>query len=134
MSAARFLPALHLTPLDSALTLNDSPMSSTILRLGFWILIISLAAFVIDSTFRNSPFSGLISIELTQNVMMLSGALIVLGVVLRIFDKTARKVVSRSNKCRVCGTVVAAGQIYCRPHLRGMLEREDRKTHSTRTR
>jgi predicted nucleic acid-binding Zn ribbon protein len=51
-----------------------------------------------------------------------------------MFDKTARKVVTTKTKCRVCGVAVAPGQIYCRPHLRGVLEREDRRTHSTRLR
>jgi predicted nucleic acid-binding Zn ribbon protein len=109
-------------------------MSNTVLRLGFWILIASLVVYVVDTSFSNSPFAGLISLELITDVLMLSGLLIVIGVVLKIFDKNAVKATMHKNKCRVCGTAVPQGQIYCRPHLRGMLEREDRRTHSTRVR
>ncbi len=109
-------------------------MSVTILRLGLWILILSLALYVLDTSITNSPFAELVSVGLVQNLMVLGGFLFVLGFVLRLFNKTAGKVLQKTTHCRVCNTVIPNGQIYCRPHLRGMLDREDRKTHNTRIR
>ncbi len=109
-------------------------MSSTILRLGLWMLILTLALFVVDTSFEGSPIAELITVGLLQKVFALSALLIVAGIVTRIFDKTAGKVLQKTNHCRLCQTVIPAGQIYCRVHLRGMLEREDRKTHNTRIR
>ena len=109
-------------------------MSSTILRLGLWILILALVVYVVDTSFANSPFAGLIELDLITKIIAVAGVLVVVGIVMKMFDKTAGKVLSKGNKCRVCGVEIPAGQIYCRPHLRGMLEREDRKTHNTRIR
>ena len=109
-------------------------MALTILRLGLWILILSLALYVLDTSITNSPFAELVNVGLVQNVMILGAGLFVLGLVMRLFGKTAGKVLQKATHCRVCNTVIPNGQIYCRVHLRGMLEREDRKTHNTRIR
>ena len=108
-------------------------MSTTLLRLGLWILVLSLALYVVDTSFSNSPLAGFVSLELLSQFFVLSAGLIIAGVVMRIVGKTAGKVMAK-NHCRVCNTVIPPGALYCRPHLRGMLEREDRKTHSTRSR
>ncbi|MGZ8852421.1 MAG: hypothetical protein ACXW2X_03425 [Thermoanaerobaculia bacterium] len=109
-------------------------MSTTILRTGVWILIIALALFVIDTSFTNSPLAGLLSADLLTYVLVFAGVLIVTGVIARIFSKPPGKAAAGKNKCRVCGVAVPQGAIYCRPHLRGVLEREDRRTHNTRIR
>lgn len=109
-------------------------MAITILRLGLWILILSLALYVLDTSMTNSPFAELVNVGLVQNVMYLGAALFVVGLVMRVFGGTASKVLQKNSHCRVCNTVIPHGQIYCRVHLRGMLEREDRKTHNTRIR
>ncbi len=109
-------------------------MAITILRLGLWILILSLGLYVLDTSITNSPFAELVNVGLVQQVMFLGGALFVVGLLMRVFGKTAGKVLQKATHCRVCNTVIPNGQIYCRAHLRGMLEREDRKTHNTRIR
>ena len=109
-------------------------MSITVLRLGLWTLILSLGLYVVDTTFEGSKISELITVDLVQDVFMLSIGLVVLGFILRVFDKTAGKVLHKQTRCRMCDVVIPNGQIYCRAHLRGMLEREDRKTHNTRIR
>lgn len=109
-------------------------MAITILRLGLWILILSLALYVLDTSITNSPFAELVNVGLVQQVMYFGAALFVIGLAMRLFGKTASKVLQKSTHCRVCNVSIANGQIYCRTHLRGMLEREDRKTHSTRIR
>jgi|SRR5688572_8641058 hypothetical protein len=106
-------------------------MSATLLRLGLWILVLVLALYVIHES-SEQPVAELIPINMLQNALLLSVALIIGGVVMRMLEK-GKDAVSK-NRCRVCGTAVPQGAIYCRPHLRGMLEREDRRTHNTKIR
>ncbi len=108
-------------------------MSSTVLRLGLWLLILTLGLFIFDSRFDETPLGELITPTLLQHLIVLSLILVAGGTVWRIFEKTASKVVVK-NRCKVCGTPVAHGAIYCRTHLRGVLEAEDRRTHSGTTR
>jgi len=107
-------------------------MSSTLLRLGLWIAIVVLAAYVITESFEGSTIAELIPIHLMTKVLGLAAVLAIAGVIAKLFEKTKERV-SR-NRCRVCGTPVTSGAIYCRNHLRKVLELEDRKTHNTRIR
>lgn len=109
-------------------------MANTLLRFGLYLLVLSLALYVIDSSMANSPIAELMNTNMLQYFFIASAAMIVAGIVLRVVSPAATKVLQKSNRCRVCDTVIPAGQIYCRPHLRGMLEREDRKTHNSRIR
>jgi hypothetical protein len=107
-------------------------MSSTLLRLGLWIVIIVLALYVVHETYENSPISDIVSMELMQKALMVGGAAIALGFVLRLFEKGTRAVVK--NRCAVCRTVIPPGAIYCRAHLRNILHEEDDRTHMTHIR
>lgn len=106
-------------------------MSSTLLRLGLWIAIVVLAAYVITESFEGSTIAEMIPIHLMTNVLILAAVLAIAGVIARLFERTKEKA---KNRCRVCGTPVTSGAIYCRNHLRKVLELEDRKTHNTRIR
>jgi hypothetical protein len=108
-------------------------MSSTLLRLGLYLVICNLILFVLSSTFEDTKLGELVTSSLLQHLFILSGVLVVAGMVMRLFAKSAGKSFSK-NRCSVCGTPIPHGAIYCRPHLRGMLEREDKKTHNTRIR
>ncbi len=108
-------------------------MSSTVLRLGLWLIIVTLGLFIVDANFEDTALGDMITPTLLQHVLVLSIILAAAGAVWRIFEKAANKVVVK-NRCKVCGTPVAHGAIYCRPHLRGVLEAEDRRTHSGTTR
>ena len=105
-------------------------MSSTVLRGGLWLTILTLIAYIFDSNFDETPLGQLITPTLLQHMFIFSGALIVLGIVLMVVEKATHKVTTAKNRCRVCGTQVAPGAIYCRQHLRSILEAEDRRTHS----
>ena len=107
-------------------------MSSTLMRLGLWILIIVLVLYVLQESFENLPFAELSATGLLQKGLLAGVALIGVGFILRIFEKGA-KVVTKS-RCVVCKTPVAHGAIYCRAHLRNILSDEDDKTHMTRIR
>ena len=107
-------------------------MSTTILRLGLWTLILVLALYVLASTYHSEPWAELIPMRMLQQALMVAGALIVIGIVLRILGKGADAV--RKNRCQVCRTPIPPGAIYCRAHLRTLLAEEDERTHATRVR
>ena len=105
-------------------------MSTTILRLGLWTLIIVLALYVLASTYAHEPWAEMIPMPMLQQALVLAGALIVLGIVLRVLGKGADAV--KKNRCQVCRTPVPPGAIYCRAHLRTLLAEEDDRTHATK--
>ena len=107
-------------------------MSSTLLRLGLWIIVIVLALYVIHETYEDSPVAEMVSVDLMQKALMVGAAAFVLGVVLRLFEKGTRVVVK--NRCRVCRTPIPSGAIYCRAHLRNILHEEVDRTHASRSR
>jgi predicted nucleic acid-binding Zn ribbon protein len=108
-------------------------MSSIVLRLGFWLTILTLGLFIFSSKLEASRYGEIITPSLLQHMFVLAGVLIVAGIAVGIFEKAASKVVVK-NRCKVCGTPVTHGAIYCRAHLRGVLEEEDRRTHAGTTR
>ena len=107
-------------------------MSSTLFRLGLWMLVVILAVFVMRETYNESALAELVEDTLLQQAMMLAVLIVAAGVVLKIFEKGKNAVVK--NRCRTCGRPVPSGAIYCREHLRSVLDLEDRKTHNTRIR
>ena len=105
-------------------------MSTTLLRLGLWTLILVMAVYVLVTTYEEEPWTEMIPVEMLQQALILAGAVIVIGLVARLFDKGA-KVVAK-NRCRVCRTPIPSGALFCRAHLRSILHEEDDKTHATR--
>jgi hypothetical protein len=105
-------------------------MASTLLRLGFWILILVLALYVAVSEFGDQEWAHLIPTPMLQQALGLSILLILAGIAARILGKGVSAVAK--NRCRVCRTPVPSGAIYCRAHLRAVLYEEDEKTHSAR--
>jgi predicted nucleic acid-binding Zn ribbon protein len=107
-------------------------MSATLLRLGLWIVLIVIAAYVLHETFEESPMQEYFAPAVMQKALALGGLLIVAGIVARLLERGA-KVVSK-NRCAKCRTPIAKGAIYCREHLRNILHEEDDRTHMTRIR
>ena len=109
-------------------------MSSTLLRLGLWTIVLVLVLFVLRESFSEAPFADMIPQNMLEQAMIVAAVVVVAGVALRAFEKTSGVVVGGKLKgrCQVCKKPIPQGAIYCREHLRNMLEREDRKTHSTR--
>jgi len=104
-------------------------MSSTLLRLGFWTLILVLALFVLATTYPDEQWAELISNRMLTQALVLAIALIVAGIVASLFGKGVSAVAK--NRCRVCRIPIPVGAIYCRAHLRAILHEEDDRTHST---
>ena len=111
---------------------STSPMSSTLLRIGLWILLVVVALYVLRETLETGPWVEYVSAGLLQKTLMLGFLAIAGGGVARVLEK-GHKVVTK-NRCVVCRTPIASGAIYCRAHLRGVLHREEDRTHMTRTR
>jgi predicted nucleic acid-binding Zn ribbon protein len=108
-------------------------MSTTLLRLGLWMVILVLGLYVLATSFPDEPWAELIPMPMLQQALMLGVIVVLAGVVARVLGKGAQAV-SAKNRCRICRRPIAAGAIYCREHLRSILEDEDEKTHATRIR
>ncbi|HKR63262.1 MAG TPA: hypothetical protein VJZ00_05980 [Thermoanaerobaculia bacterium] len=103
------------------------------LRLGLWTLILVLALYVLAATYPDEPFAELIPAPMLQQALVVAVVLIVAGIVLRLLGVGVAAVKPR-NRCRVCRTEIPHGAIYCRAHLRTILQEEDERTHHTRIR
>jgi len=108
-------------------------MATTLLRLGLWTVILVLVLYVLATTYPEEPWAELIPMEMLQQALILGGAVVVAGIVMRVLGKGASKVVAK-NRCRVCRKPIVTGAMYCREHLRSILAEEDEKTHVTRIR
>jgi len=129
----RSLCTSKLTPHHEALTLDFWPMSSTLLRLGLWITLAVVALYVLHETFADTHLGEYFSTPLLQKGLVIGILLVVAGIVMRMLEKGASKVVAK-NRCKICKTSIPVGAIYCREHLRNVLAREDERTHMTKTR
>ncbi|HMC21229.1 MAG TPA: hypothetical protein VKL19_05250 [Thermoanaerobaculia bacterium] len=107
-------------------------MSSTLLRLGLWTELAVVALYVLHETFAETHLAEYFSTSMLQKGLVVGILLIVAGIVMRMLEKGAKKVVR--NRCAICKTPIPSGAIYCREHLRNVLQREDERTHMTRTR
>lgn len=107
-------------------------MSSTLLRLGLWIVLLVVAAYVLHETFEDAPVAEFFAPALLSKALALGILLAIAGLVARVFDRGG-KVVAQ-NRCVVCKALIPKGAIYCRAHLRNILQREEDRTHSTRVR
>jgi len=107
-------------------------MSSTLLRLGLWIVLLVVILYVLQQTYEDAPFVDFFAPAMLQRALILGGILVAAGVVMRILERGAKVVIK--NRCVVCKTAIDHGAIYCREHLRGVLNRENDRTHRTRIR
>jgi predicted nucleic acid-binding Zn ribbon protein len=107
-------------------------MSSTLLRLGLWTLVLILALYVASATYSQQSWAEMIPESMLQQGLVVAVLVVIAGLVAKVFEK-GQKVVSK-NRCKICSKPIPTGAIYCREHLRNMLELEDRRTHNTRIR
>jgi predicted nucleic acid-binding Zn ribbon protein len=106
-------------------------MSSTLLRLGLWVILLVVVMYVLQQTYEEAPFVDFFAPAMLQKALALGGILIAAGVVMRILERGAKTIVVKS-RCVVCKMPIEQGALYCRQHLRRMLNREDDRTHRTR--
>jgi hypothetical protein len=107
-------------------------MSSTLLRLGLWVVLLVVVLYVLQQTYEDAPFVDFFAPAMLQKALVLGGLLVAAGMVMRVLERGAKVIVK--NRCIVCKLPIEHGAIYCRQHLRQILSREDDRTHMTRTR
>lgn len=95
-------------------------------------MVLVLALYVVQATYAGQPFADLIPTPMLQQALVLAILVVLAGIVAKAVEKGQRAV--SKNRCKVCSKPIPAGAIYCREHLRSMLEIEDRRTHNTRIR
>lgn len=105
-------------------------MSVTLLRLGLWIVLAGVVLYVLHETYPTAPAVEYFPPPMLQKALALGVLLIGGGIVMRVLEKGAKAV--SKNRCVVCKTPIPPGAIYCRAHLRGVLHREEDRTHSRR--
>jgi hypothetical protein len=107
-------------------------MSSTLLRLGLWVVLLVVVLYVLQQTYEEAPFVDFFAPAMLQKALLVGGLLVVAGFVMRLLERGAKVIVK--NRCIVCRLPIEHGAIYCRQHLRQVLSREDDRTHMTRLR
>jgi hypothetical protein len=107
-------------------------MSSTLLRLGLWIILLVVVLYVLQQTFEEAPFVDFFAPAMLQKALVLGGFAVAAGIVMRVLERGAKVVLK--NRCITCRTPIEHGAIYCREHLRSVLNREIDRTHMTRLR
>ncbi len=84
------------------------------------MLLAVLAAWVLrDSALKEA--ADILNSELLNRAGMLSIATIGLSVVALIYEKLTSG--PKKRKCKTCGRPTIAGEFYCRPHLRDIVDR-----------
>ena len=107
-------------------------MSSTLLRLGLWVTLLAIVAYVIHETFTEGDIAAFVPVPVMVKALGLGVILIAAGMVMRVLESGAKAVAK--NRCVVCRTPIPKGAMYCRAHLRDVLHREEDRTHMTRLR
>ena len=105
-------------------------MSSTLLRLGLWIILIVIGLYVLQQTYEGLPAAEYFAPAMLVKALVVGGLLVAGGLVMRVLEKGA-KVVTK-NRCVVCKTAIPSGAIYCRAHLRSVLHREEDRRHMSK--
>jgi hypothetical protein len=106
--------------------------STTLLRLGLWVTLLAIVAYVIHETFSEQDIAAFVPVSLMVKALALGVILIIAGLVMRLLEKGAKAVAK--NRCVICKTPIPAGAIYCRAHLRDVLHREEDRMHTTHPR
>lgn len=109
-------------------------MSQTLLRLGLWIIVLVLALYVVRETFADSSSIEFMNDDILQKAGTLGVLLLVASGVAMILEKVFSKASTRLRHCSMCRQPVTRGEIYCRVHLRQILEREQELSRRSRIR
>ena len=108
-------------------------MAQTLYRLGLWTIVLVLGAYVVRETFRDSRPGEIITMRLLQRGGVVGLLLIAGSGVARILERTAVKGLKKS-RCAICRLPIPPGEIYCRTHLREILDRESELSRRSKLR
>jgi len=104
-------------------------MSATLLRLGLWVILAVVALYVLHETYAGTHLEAYFSTPMLQKALVVGALLVLAGLIARLVERGA-KIVVHKNRCSICRVPVPEGAIYCREHLRRVLQREDERTHA----
>ena len=107
-------------------------MSSTLLRLSLWTLVMVLVLYVIHESYEDTAAAEYFPISIIQKMLIGGVILLIAGLVTRVLERGAKAITA--NRCRVCKTPIAKGSFYCRQHLRAAIFDEDDRTRNVRVR
>ena len=106
-------------------------MAGIAIRGGLWGIVLVLVLFLIaDSHGDEGLLAQLVADGVLMLVAQISLGLMLLGGIVWAIGKVR---LNRS-RCKVCGTRVDPGYIYCRRHLNTMLENEDERLRTLNVR
>ena len=103
-------------------------MSAILTRFGLYTILVVLAVFVARENVDGIPYTHLITDTLLVQVGLAGVVMAVAGVIIGPFERLQAKG-ARSKKCVVCKAPVIAGKMYCRTHLREIIDKEDYRRH-----
>jgi hypothetical protein len=104
-------------------------MSAILTRFGLYTILVVLAVFILRENFQGIPYAGFLSDTLLVQIGLAGVVLAVVGVIIGPFERLRTK--SSRKKCVVCRGPVIVGKLYCRTHLREILEAEDARRHES---
>ena len=93
-------------------------MSITLFRIGIWVIIATLAAYVIRETYSEETL-GILKQQYLEWVLMSGFGAIGLGVLAWLGGKIAPR---KKAFCKICRQSIPVGAVYCRIHLHEVLE------------
>ena len=103
-------------------------MSSTLLRVGLWVVLIVIVLYVLQQSFEEGPLAEYVTTPMLQKALALGILATLAGIVVRVLERGAKAVAK--HRCKVCRTPIPAGAIYCRAHLRSVLHHEEDREHT----
>src|SRR3977135_3837181 len=98
LTAVASLLGTKLTLHHEVLQLNSPPMSSTLLRLGLWTILVVVAVSVLRETYAETHLAEYFSTPMLQKALVVGGLLVVAGLVMRVVERGAKGVVHK-NRC-----------------------------------
>lgn len=107
-------------------------MSQTLLRFGLWMVLLALVGYVLRETLSDPGITELLNDTILQRVGGFGLLLIAGAGVASVLEKAAGKV--GGSRCVKCRQKTFAGEIYCRTHLREVLDVQDNISRRSRLR
>jgi hypothetical protein len=101
-------------------------MSAILTRFGLYTILVVLAIFLLRENVRGIPYADILSDTLLVQIGLAGVVLAVVGVIIGPFERLRA---DSRKKCVVCRGPVIVGKLYCRTHLREIIEAEDARRH-----
>ncbi|MFN2239479.1 MAG: hypothetical protein ABR524_08800 [Thermoanaerobaculia bacterium] len=102
-------------------------MSAILTRFGLYTILVVLAVFVLRENVDGIPYTELLTDTLLVQIALAGVIMVVAGIILGPFERLQTK--ASRKRCVVCRAPVIVGKMYCRTHLREILENEDARRH-----